>query len=271
MVWQRLALTALTILALASGRLLADQPEQKQPVGKGSDQLEALANKLHLSDRQKQQVQQIYADFDKKAEPMIRQICTQRGEQWQAMRKVLSEEQRAKLTDVLKAQEARELQNIAQKLNLSEEQKQRVAKIREEFWKKFQNLTPQKSDNMSRDYRQLYMEAFGAACEVLTPEQLAKLPAIQRQDFHEGHDFAIRQEHLKSIGDQLGISAEQRKQMSQLCASCEQNLERSMTEFKQLCKQEHAALEKALNADQRAKLALIFPSTFLCEEQPSGK
>ncbi|HEV3263479.1 MAG TPA: hypothetical protein VG013_41975 [Gemmataceae bacterium] len=271
MVWQRLALTAFTIMALASGRLLAAQPEQKQAAGKASDPLDAVARKLNLSERQKQQVKQTYADFDRKAEPLVRQLCTQRSEEWQAVQKVLNEEQRAKLPEVLKAQEAKELQSLAQKLNLSEEQKQRVEMIRKDFWKTFVNLSPQKGENLARDYRELYMEALAAASEVLTPAQLAKLPAIQREDFHEGHDFALRQEHVKAIADQLGLSADQRNQIKQLCASCGKKLEQPVAEFQRFCKEHHAGLENVLNADQRAKLHEIFPFTFLCEEQPAGE
>lgn len=266
MIWQRLAVTALTILAVASGRPLAAETEQKQPAGKGSDRLEALARKLNLSDRQKQQVKQIHADFDKKADPLIRQLCKQRGEEWQALQNVLNEGQRAKLKEVLKAQGAKELQSIAQKLNLSEEQKQRVAKIRGEFWNNFVSLSPDKGEHMCRDYRELYMEALAAASEVLTPAQLTKLPAIQRQDFQEGHDFVVRHEHVQAIGDQLGLSADQRNQIKQLCASCDKNCEQPLAKFKQVCKEECAALAKVLNADQRAKIHELFPFTFLCEE-----
>jgi hypothetical protein len=257
MVWQRLAVTAFMIVALTSGRLLAAQP----------DRLDALARELNLSDRQKQQVEQIYADFDRKANRLLRQLCTHRDEEWQALQNVLSEGGRAKLNEVLKAQGAKELQSIAQKLNLSEEQKERVEKIRKDFWKKLQNLCAQKGENMAREYRQLYMEAVGAARQVLKPEQLAKLSDIQRQDFHEGlHDFAVRPAHLKAMADQLGLSADQLNQMKQHCASCEKKCQQPEAEFKQLCKEECAALDKMLNAEQRAKLQYIFPFSFLAEE-----
>lgn len=266
MAWQRLVVTALTILALASGRLLAAPPDEKQPGGSGSDRLDALARELNLSDRQKQQVKKIYADFDRKANPLIRQLCMNRDEEWQALQNVLNEGGRAKLNEVLKAQGAKELQSVAQKLNLTEDQKERVEKIRKDFWKKFQNVCTQKGENMAREYRQAYMEAVGAAHEVLTPAQFTKLSAIQKQDFHEGHDFAVRQAHLKAMADQLGLSAEQRNQIKQHCASCEKKCEKPEAEFKQLCKEECAALEKVLNAEQRAKLQHIFPFSFLAEE-----
>jgi protein-disulfide isomerase-like protein with CxxC motif len=256
MVWQRLAVTALTMLTFASGSLLAAQP----------DQLDALARELSLNDRQKQQVRQIYADFDRKANPLIQQLCTHRDEEWQALQKILSEGGRAKLNEALKAQEAKELQSIAQKLNLTEEQKERVEKIRKDFWKKFQNVCAQKGENMAREYRHAYMEAVGAAREVVRPGQFTKLSAIQKEDFHEGHDFAVRQAHLNAMADQLGLSADQRNQIKQHCATCEKKCEQPQAEFKQLCKEECAALEKVLNADQRAKLHQIFPFSFLAEE-----
>jgi protein-disulfide isomerase-like protein with CxxC motif len=244
-------------LALASVSLLAAQP----------DQLDAMARELNLSDRQKQQVKQIYADFDRKANPLIRQLCTNREEEWQALQNVLNEGRRAKLNEVLKAEAAKEMQSIAQKLNLSEEQKERVEKIRKDFWKKFQNVCTQKGENMAREYRQIYMEAVGAARQVLTPAQFAKLSAIQRQDFHEGlHDFAVRPAHLKAMAEQLGLGADQLNQMKQHCASCEKKRQRPEAEFKQLCKEECAALDMVLNAEQRAKLQHIFPFSFLAEE-----
>jgi Spy/CpxP family protein refolding chaperone len=271
MVWQRLAVMAFTILALAAGSRLTAQQKEKQPPGKESDRLDALARKLNLSDSQKQQVRQIYADFDKKADPLIRQLCKQRDEAWQALQNVLNEAQKAKLKDVLKAQGAKELQSIAQKLNLSEEQKAKVEKIRKDFWKKFLDLSIQKPANMAQKYRELHMEVVTAGREVLTPEQCTKLHAIQKQDFDEWHDYIYRQDHLKALGEQLGLSAAQLKQLQEGCASCEKKLEQPKAQLKQLCKDECAALEKVLNAEQRARFHEVFPFHFLAAEQPAAE
>jgi len=261
--WPRLATTAFTILTLASVYLLAAQPEQKQPAGKGTDRLDALARKLNLSDTQKEQVKKIYADFDKKADPLIRQLCTHRDEEWQALQKVLDEGQKAKLKEVLKAQGAKELQSIAQKLNLSEEQKAKVEKIRKDFWKEFLDLSTQQGENMGRKYRELNMQAVVAGREVLTPAQRAKLPAIQKQDFDEWHDYIYRHDHLKALGEQLGLSAAQLKQLQERCATCEKKLEQPKAQLKQLCREGCAALGKVLNAEQRTKLHEAFPFGFL--------
>lgn len=267
MAGQRLALTAFTILALAFGSLLPAREEEKQP-GKRTDPLDAVASKLNFSDQQKQQIKQAHEDFDKKASPLIRQLCTLGRDKWLAVRDVLTEEQRAKLPEVLKAQAAKELQSIVQKLKLSEEQKQRVAKVRADFWKKYLNLDTQKSENPCREYRELCMSTFAAAREVLTPEQRTMMPKMQREDIYEGHDFALRENHLKEIADQLGLSAEQRKQIQESCASFEKKLEQPRTQLKHLCVEQCVAMEKGLNADQLAKFEELFPFKCLHEHPP---
>jgi Spy/CpxP family protein refolding chaperone len=271
MVCQRLAITVFTILALTSGSLLPAQETEKQPQGKGFDRLDAVARKLNLSDRQKQQVKQMYEDFDRKADPLIRQLCKHRDQEWQTLQNVLNEGQRAKLMDVLRAQGAKELQSIAQKLNLSEEQKQSVEKIRKDFWQKFLDLCTRKGENLAREYRELHADVVGAAREVLTPEQRAKLPAIQKQDFDEWHDYIYRHDHLKALGEQLGLSAAQLNQLQQACASCEKELEQPRAQLKQLCKEGCAALEQVLNAEQRARFHEVFPFHFLAVEQPAAE
>jgi Spy/CpxP family protein refolding chaperone len=262
MAWQRLAVTAFMILALTSGSLLPAQEKGKQS-GKETDRLDALALKLKLSDAQKEQVKKIYADFDKKAAPLVRQLCTQRGEEWEALQKILNDGQKAKLKEALEAQAAKELQSVAEKLNLTEEQKEKVKKIRQDFWKKFLNLSIQKGENMGREYRELHMDVVLAGRQVLTPEQCTKLHAIQKQDFDDWHDFIYRPDHLKALGEQLGLGAEKLKQLQEDCASHERKLEQPRAQIKDLCKEECAALEKVLNAEQKAKLHEVFPLNFL--------
>jgi len=263
MVWQRLAVTAFTVLVLVCGSLLPTQAEEERPQGKEAERLDALARKLNLTDKQKQQVKQLYADFDKKADPLIRQLCTQRGEQWEALQKMFNEGQRTKLKEFLKAQGAKELQSIAQKLNLTQEQKEKVEKIRKDFWKKFLDMSIQRPEHLAREYRELQAAVIEAAREVLTPEQRAKLPAIQREDFNEWHDFLYRHEHLKALGEQLGLSDAQRDQLQQLCAAQEKKMEPLRAKIKQLCKEECATLEKVLTDEQRARLYEVFPLNFL--------
>jgi len=257
--WQRLAVTAFTVLALAYGSLLPAQEKEK----KGSDRLDALARQLKLSDKQKQQVKQIYADFDRKAAPLIQQLCTERDKEWQTLQKVLNEKQRAKLKEVLKAQGAKELKDIAQKLNLTEKQKEQVDKIRKEFWKKFLSISAKKGETLAQEYRELHTETVAAGRKVLTPEQCNKLHGIQHQDFDEWHDYIFRPDHLKALGEQLGLGAAQIKQLQQDCAAHEKKLDKPRAQLKQLCKEGCSGLGKVLTAEQRAKLHEAFPFSFL--------
>jgi Spy/CpxP family protein refolding chaperone len=260
----RLAITALTVLLLASGSQL---PAEE----KGSDRIEELSHKLNFSDEQKQQVKQIYSDFDRKADPLIRQLCAQRGEEWQALQSVLSDQQREKLTEALKAQAAKEMESIAQKLNLTEEQKAKIEKIRKDFWTKFLALSTKKSKHLSQAYRELHMEVVAAGREVLTPEQREKLAAIQSQDLDDWHDFIYRQDHLKALGEQLGLSAEQVEQLQKLAASHEQKMQEPKAQLKQLCTAGCADLEKVLNSDQNARFHEVFPFHFLAVEKPTAE
>jgi Spy/CpxP family protein refolding chaperone len=256
MVAPRLAMAVFTIVVLTLGGLLpAEEPK--------ADRMDAAMEKLKLTDQQKQQCKKICADFDKKADSLIQKLLTQRGEEWEAISKILTDEQRAKLPEVVKASGAKELQILAQKLNLTEEQKQKVAKIREEFWKKFQKLAAQKDDNFSRQYRELWMEALADVPKIMTEEQRAKLPGILRDEFQEWHDHTLREEHLKALGDQLKLSAEQRKKINELCAAYEKKAEQPRDQLKQLCKEGCAAMDKVLNADQRPKLHEMFPFKYM--------
>jgi Spy/CpxP family protein refolding chaperone len=256
MVAQRLATIVFTIMVLTfAGLLPAEEPK--------TDRMEAAMDKLKLTDQQKQQCKKICADFDKKADPLIQKLCTQRGDEWQAISKILTDDQRAKLPEIVKASAAKELQILAKKLNLTDEQKTQVGKIREEFWKKYQKLAAQKDDNYCHQYRQLWMEALADVPKIMTVEQRAKLPAILRDEFQEWHDHTLREEHMKAMGDQLGLSAAQRKQISELCTAYEKKSEQPRDQLKQLCKEGCAAMDKVLNADQRAKLHEMFPFKYM--------
>lgn len=259
-VW-RFAVMAVSILALASGSMLSAQEKDKQ-----AGKLEELARKLNLTDQQKQQVKLIFDDFDTKADPLIRQLCTQRGEEWQALQNALNEGQKAKLKEVLEAQNAKELKSIAQKLNLSEEQQKQVEKIRNNFWNKFLSMSIQKGPNMGHQYREIHLEAVGAGRKVLTLEQCTKLHVLQTQDVDEWHDHIFRGDHLKELGEKIGLSAEQIKKLQQECDGHEKKLVKPCAQFKSLCKEECAAMKKVLTAEQQAKFHELFPFDFLDRE-----
>src|SRR5580704_5516565 len=102
MVRFRFAVLAVAGLVLAAngGRFLAG--EKGEPAKK-HDHLEKLAAKLKLSDKQKEEIRKIHTDFDAKADPLEHQIWALHHEEHEAMKKVLTTEQRAKAPAAIKA------------------------------------------------------------------------------------------------------------------------------------------------------------------------
>jgi len=232
------------------GRLAAEERGQA-----GRHQcLEALASKLGLSDQQKEEIRKIHADYDKKTDPLEDQLWALHHEEHQAMNKVLTEEQRAKLPEVMRAQMHRHQEELANKLGLSEAQKQKVEKIHEQYQQKFHNLFSQGGENAPRQCRALRHEVMEAISKELNDEQRAKLPGIMREEFHKMHDQNARREMLRTCADKLGLSTEQKEQVQKIQNEYQQRMEKPAAQLKELHQEEHAAMEKVLTEEQRTKL-----------------
>jgi len=258
MVGHRFAVTAFTILALAAGggRMVA-QEERSTSEGTRFDRLEGLAAKLNLNDQQKQEVSKIQADFDKKAEPVQQRLWNLHQQEHAAMCKVLTEDQRTKLKDVLKAAWETEAQKVAAKLNLNDDQKQRMQKIREEYGPKFCALLEKQGEDTFKEFRELRSKAHREMHQVLSAEQRARMPAIMHEEFHKWHDAAARSEKLKIVADKLGVNNEQREQLQKIMTDYNRQMEQPTAQFKQMHRDEHAAIEKVLTPEQRAKFETL--------------
>lgn len=258
MMWNRLGVMALTLLALAAGGQLV--AEEKGQPGRRHDRLEALASKLGLSDQQKEEIRKIHADYDKKMDPLEEQLWALHHAEHEAMSKVLTEDQRAKLPEVMKEVMHKELDKMADKLGLTEAQKQKVEKIHEMYAKKFRDLAAQKGENARHKFHELRSEAMATVGKDLNDEQRARLHSVMREEFHRMHDPAVRREHLKAFADKLGLSAEQKEQVQKVHNEYEQKIEKLAEQLKQLHKDEHAAVEKVLTEEQRTKLRELLKS-----------
>src|SRR5258708_36300781 len=156
--WQRITFVAFTALALAAGATtLSASPYASQSLGQHCKRLDALATKLALTDQQKEDLRKIHTDFRQKKAPLKQQLQTLRQEKREAMTRVLTEEQRGKVRAVIKEQWNKRWQAVAAKLNLSDEQKQRIEKVREMYGKKFSELAAQK-DGKRDPFRKLGRE-----------------------------------------------------------------------------------------------------------------
>ena len=253
MQWRRMAGAVLAVAALAvGGRLVADEPKA-EPTAKGHDRLDAMAAKLGLNDQQKEEIRKVHADFEPKLADAEHQLWTLHHEEHEAMSKVLTDEQRGKLPTVLKAAREKEMDKLADKIGLSDEQKKKLMEVCEEHEKQFHE-TAAKGDDGRKQYHELRHAFFEAIGKELTDDQRAKLPGVLREEYHQWREPETRREHLKAIGDELGLNDEQKDQIKKIHEEYDQKTEKPMAELKQLRQDEHAAADKVLTDEQRAKL-----------------
>lgn len=253
MVVYRVAGMALALLALVAGagRLSADE---KSEAGKRHDRLEALANRLGLSAEQKEQVKKIHHDFDQKEDPLEHQLWNLHHEEREAIGKVLTKEQRAKVPEVFRAGLEKELDKVGARLGLSSEQKEQIRKIHAKYGPKFRALAQQKGEKTREQFRHLRHEEFGEVRHVLTEEQRAKLPGVLRSEFRQWRDPAKRRALLKAFADRIGLSDEQKGQVKKIHDEYDPKVQQLTDQIAGLHKQEHEAMEKVLTAEQRTKL-----------------
>jgi len=264
-----MAVTAFAILALAvGGRLVADDPKAEPP-GKGHDRLEAMAAKLGLNDKQKEEIKTIHTDFDKKAGDMEHQLFALHHEEHEAMSKVLTDDQRAKLPGLLKAMRDKELEKIAGELGLNADQTKKLEAVREEHETKFHEVAGQQGDEARARFHQLRHELFEAIGKELTAEQKEKLPGILREEYHQWRDPVARREHLKAIGGELGLNDDQKEQIKKIHKEYDQKAEPLTIRIKQVHEDEHTAVNEVLTPDQRTKLADLRKARESGEKKPS--
>jgi hypothetical protein len=249
--WQRLGVTALVPLLLAgAGRLSAAD----QPAAKAHDRLEALGAKLGLSAEQKEAIRKIHAAYDQKEDKLEAEMRELRHRERDAAGQVLTEAQRAKARDLLKAAVEHELQEVAAKLGLSDEQKQKIAALRAEYDQKVRKLEGQQGEKAAAAVRDLRHQEFHAIGQELTEAQRAKAPGVLREELREWRNPAERREHLKGLADKLDLSAEQREKLQKIHADTDPKMDQLEAQLKELHREEHQAVEQVLTEEQRAKL-----------------
>jgi len=250
--WHQWVLTALAVLLLAGGNRVS--AEKRKQAAQGHDRLAALAEKLGLSSDQKQQVGKIHHDYDQKEDKVEAQIRHQRHEEFEAVEKVLTPEQRKQVPGLLKAEREKELHQIGAKLHLSDQQKERIHKIRADYDSKIDKAGAGKGEKASEQVRHLRRQEFAAIRKELNDEQRAQVPGIFREEMRTWRDPAARRQRLKAIADKLGLSEDQRKQIHEIHAKHDPQVHQLHEQLRDLHHQEHEAVSKVLNDEQRQKL-----------------
>jgi Spy/CpxP family protein refolding chaperone len=253
MVRFRLALLVAATLAMVAsgGRFHAAEPGE--PITK-HDHLERLAVKLKLDDKQKQEIRKIHAEFDAKADPVEHQLGVLHHEEHEAMKQVLTAEQRAKAPAALRLLADQEFQKAVTVLKLSDEQKSKIDAIRADYGPKFQDLAAakDKGEKVHKQFHELRHKEVSAIRAELNEEQRDKLPLVLREEHRFWRNSVSRREHLKAVGEQLGVTAEQKDQFRKLHADYDTKVKTLHAEVKKLHHEEHTAIEKVLTEEQRA-------------------
>jgi len=245
---------AVAILTLAVGTMSLRAEEKKH------DRADALAAKLALNDEQKGEIRKVFTEFEAKMDPIEDQVWMVHHEARAELHKLLNNDQRAKMPEVVKEECEKQLQAFATKLGLTDQQKQQVEKTAMQFEKKFKDLAAQNPENARKQFRELKHELFTAVGQELTNEERIRAQGVLREEFHQWRQPEFRREHLKVFADKLALNAEQRTQAEKILTDCEQRIEKPVAQLKELHEQELAAMDKVLNDEQRAKLKEIMKS-----------
>ncbi len=191
-------------------------------------------------------------------------------EEHEAMSKVLTDEQRAKMPGILKAARDKELDAIAGKLGLNAEEKKKVEAVREEHETKIRELAA-KGEEGRAEFHELRHALYEAIGKELTDDQRAKLPGVMREEYREFRDPEKRREHLKAVGDELGLNDAQREQLKTIHEEFDKKTAEPMAQLKQAREDEHKAVEAVLTPDQKTKLEDWRKQRDTGDSHPPGK
>jgi Spy/CpxP family protein refolding chaperone len=215
--------------------------------------LDSAVRELALTDKQKQEVETIQTECRNKAEPLMKQLATLKHEEYQAMRQALTEEQVAKLPDVLRTIWDREGQRMADALGLNKDQRERIAKIKEDYRPKFRELFAQKGEKSAERAHELKAEFLSAIGKELNDEQRVRFPHVLHEEMVRMHEKAAREQCEKEVAEGLGLNAEQKDRLQKIEQQYDPKTDKVLAELKQFHQDEKARLEKILTPAQRTK------------------
>jgi hypothetical protein len=234
--------------------LRADQPDKLQPAENQNAFVDELAAKLKLTDRQKREIEQIHADYSRKAEPLQDQLLRLHVQEHEAMKRVLTDAQRAELPLVLKIIWDREWAAISDFLGLTREQWQGLSTIRDDYYRKFLDLEEKTAEeNMPRQYRALRSQFFDAINHELTQEQRSQLAGILRNKFGQLLEPLGVQDHLETLARSLDLTTAEQAQLRYVHQQYADKAEKEIGERRQLQREEFRALDNVLNDKQRVE------------------
>ncbi|HWT82650.1 MAG TPA: Spy/CpxP family protein refolding chaperone, partial [Candidatus Methylomirabilis sp.] len=265
---------ALGALVVGAGNLLRAQeeprfsPELEQLRETVSERLQAVADKLGLTDEQRTKIREAHTAYAGKYQTLRAQRRELLQSELQALGQVLTPEQReiAKgYVEDLKAAAAshewpeigpnREtladrLQAAVEKLNLTPEQRTKISEAHAPFAEKYR---AQRAEHL-----RLVQEELSSVSEVLTPEQREKVRSfIEARMAHAPVAQSVA-ERVRALADHLGISSEQRTKIRETHRGFVEQYHALNDEREHLLREELKAVSAILTPDQREKVSNFF-------------
>jgi hypothetical protein len=255
--YRRFSALVCMVVVLVGGKLVCAKQTQDTAPQARCHRLEALASELGLSAQQKEEIATIHADFAKNACPLQQLMRALRQEQREAMRQILTQDQRARVKEVIQAQREAKWQAIAARLNLGDVQKERIDEIRRAYAQRFADLAAQQGEHERHQFRDLRHEKYQAIARQLTDEQRVSFGEMVPRAYGQHRDSGARVAFWKSVGEKLGTSPEQKDQFKMIHTVCAAKMESPKAQFQQLRQESRAAMLRVLTEEQRVRFLEI--------------
>jgi Spy/CpxP family protein refolding chaperone len=232
-----------------------------------TERLQGAAEKLGLTDDQRDKIREAHAPFAEKYRAQRAERRELIESELRAISHVLTPEQREKVRNYIDGRIVRaavaqtvaeRLNAAADKLGLTSEQRGQLREIHAPFREKYRA--------MGAERRKLLQSELKAISAVLTPEQREKV-----RDFFEDRVIVVGievdpndpqsiaqlretvAERLNAAADKLGLTAEQRDKIREAGTSFREKYRAQMAERRELRQSELQALGKVLTPEQREK------------------
>jgi hypothetical protein len=244
------------------------RPELEQLSQTVSERLQAVAEKLGLSDEQQTRIRQSAESFAEKYRTARAERHEMLQEELNKIKEILSPEQVEKAKNYLKDQvesvkeKATEagiaeflvapgtlkerLQEAADEVGLSHEQR---TKIRE-------GLSSMRAQCRAQRQKccDLAEAEFKSIAEILTPEQREKARSLIEQRILQAQMAQAVADRLQAAADRFGLTAEQRKQIAETYNAYDEKYEKLRAERQQLMQEELKAFGDILTTEQRERV-----------------
>jgi Spy/CpxP family protein refolding chaperone len=270
---QHVAILALVALLLGSGNLARAQEEKRlspaldQMREQVSDRLQAVADELGITPEQRDKIREARTTFMDK----YRELRTARRELLQSelekLSTILSPEQRAMAREYIedrmesaRAAAKREwpeighiretleerIQGAAQKLGLTDEQREKLHEAHAAFAGKYQAQRAER--------RELIESELKTIASALTPEQREKLRMFVEGRIVRAAAAQSVSERLQAKAEKLGLTTEQRDKLREIYAPYREKYRALRAERRKLLESELKAIASVLTPEQREKV-----------------